>query len=200
MFLIFIYLTACFVLVCLLPNLQKAQCLTLWFLSLHLPSRWLCDVTSSLTSIGDFLFPGHSFWFSLWYLILSSSSRIDPQAKGHPHPIQLPHLLPVSVHVALSFNTCDHLSVHLLCSTTYTCQLFQFLKSVYMLNKSWSGLAIHETFYKVQLKICPGYEFPNMAFQFSIDVFFMTYERSTPTRVRASSYWLLRTNCDLIQS
>jgi len=46
---------------------------------------------------------GHSFWFSLWYLILSSSSRIDPQAKGHPHPIQLPHLLPVSVHVALSF-------------------------------------------------------------------------------------------------
>ena len=41
------------------------------------------------------------------------------------------------------------------------------------------------------------HEFPNMAFQFSIDVFFMTYERSTPTRVRASSYWLLRTNCDL---
>lgn len=39
-FLIFlIYLTACFVLVCFLPNLQKAQCLTLWFLSLHLPSR-----------------------------------------------------------------------------------------------------------------------------------------------------------------
>ena len=29
------------------------------------------------------------------------------------------------------------------------------------------------------------HEFPNMAFQFSIDVLFMTYEGSTPTRVKS---------------
>ena len=101
----------------------------------------------------------NSFWLSLQYLSLAPQVGyiliMGRQRDTLFIPNQLPHLLPVLSAPASFQHFWSSLTLPPVFSYLYLPTL-QFLKYVHMLSKK-GKVSIHETFYKVQLNICPGH-------------------------------------------